>query len=83
MDRATLMKIKDVILAATNNKEALSKVDDCTCYHCLNTFETKAISKWCDGGLTAICPNCGVDSIIQGIGYNEDFLVEANNYWFE
>ena len=77
------MRIKEVIISATDNRESLSKVTDCTCYHCLNTFETQAITEWCDEGLTALCPNCGVDSIIPGKDYEENFLIEASNYWFE
>lgn len=77
------MKIKELIIAATDNKDALSKVEDCTCYYCAKSFKVAEIVEWCDNGLTALCPVCKVDSIVPGNDYDEDFLVEANNYWFE
>lgn len=78
-----MKKVKAIILEATKNKEAIEKIEQCTCYHCLARFETSQIKEWCDEGLTAICPFCNVDSVLPGVEYQEDFLIESNNYWFE
>lgn len=49
------------------NKSILLRQQKCGCYHCLNIFETKAITEWlteADNKKTALCPHCGIDSVI-------------------
>jgi NAD-dependent SIR2 family protein deacetylase len=37
----------------------------CHCFHCLKTFMPEAISGWTDDGNTALCPYCGIDSVLS------------------
>ena len=34
------------------------------CYHCFSLFRKEEIHTWYDGGVTAECPCCGIDSVI-------------------
>lgn len=34
------------------------------CFHCLQRFTPKNIKEWIDDKQTALCPHCGVDSVI-------------------
>jgi hypothetical protein len=39
----------------------------CGCFHCLRTFSPTEITEWIDEDSeqkTAICPHCGIDSVI-------------------
>jgi len=54
------------------NKAAILEHDQCGCYFCIEVFETKDITEWADGGETALCPKCGIDSLLPNetdIGY--------------
>jgi hypothetical protein len=51
------------------NKEACNKAFVCGCFFCLAIFSPTEIKEWHEekrvgGGFTAICPKCGIDSIL-------------------
>lgn len=45
-------------------REILKKSERCGCYYCGYTFNYSDINEWFDGGKTAACPQCSVDSVI-------------------
>jgi hypothetical protein len=57
----------------------------CGCFHCLAVYGPDAISEWVDGGQTALCPRCGIDSVIgeaSGFPVSAEFLARMNRHWF-
>lgn len=67
------------------HKAELGMSDKCGCYYCQQTFEPKQITEWCDKGVTALCPFCGIDSVIgsaSGFDLTPEFLQEMNERWF-
>jgi hypothetical protein len=36
----------------------------CACFFCFRTFAATDIKTWIDGNQTALCPRCGVDSVL-------------------
>jgi len=46
------------------NRKAAHFSKRCACYYCQRVFPTNEITSWVDGGLTAVCPYCDVDSVI-------------------
>jgi hypothetical protein len=69
----------------------------CGCFYCLEIFAPAAINDWVDFpldtpedqqlnmGTTALCPGCGVDSVIgsnSGYPITREFLSEMRNHWF-
>ena len=90
---ATIMRKgkKDSLVEAhrfsSNNKEMLKKDDKCGCFYCLNIFSPSDIEEWldCDIGHTALCPYCGIDSVIgESSGYpiTKEFLKKMQDRWF-
>lgn len=85
---------KDAVEAhkySNNHKAKLEKDTVCGCFSCLKIYSPKEIEEWiiadndCDRGGTAICPKCGIDSVIgESSGYpiTKEFLKEMNEYWF-
>lgn len=76
---------------SNNHKPELEKDSVCGCFHCLKIFKPSEIEDWiiadneCDRRETAICPYCGVDSVIgESSGYpiTEKFLSEMHSVWF-
>ena len=83
------MVSKDIIEAhkySANHKKELLKDKKCGCFYCFEIFDPKQIKEWIeDKSGTAICPYCGIDSIIgESSGYpiTTEFLKKMNEYWF-
>lgn len=74
-----------------NNRPALKNDRLCGCFYCLpQIFDPKEIKEWivqkpAETKGSAICPYCGIDSIIpESSGYpiTKEFLAEMEKYWF-
>lgn len=70
----------------SDNKNSLTKDNTCGCFYCLKIFNPKEITEWIeDSNGTAICPYCGIDSVIgesSGFPITKEFLSEMSEYWF-
>lgn len=76
---------------SSGNMPALEKDNICGCFYCLNIFSPTEIKEYIQGEAsidvdgTAICPYCGVDSIIgESSGYpiTKEFLRKMKKHWF-
>jgi hypothetical protein len=82
------MTDKDLALAYKHS--AMNRVDvlrsaSCACFHCLSTFAPSAIKHWIDTGQTAVCPSCGMDSVLgsaSGFELDTGFLATMKGRWF-
>jgi hypothetical protein len=65
---------RDVVLASV----------ECGCFHCGAKFSPAEIKEWWDKGTCAVCPKCGIDSVIGDKQHDlgGDFLAEMEHYWF-
>lgn len=77
---------------SNNNKPELEKDEKCGCFYCIKIFHPSEIEEWlddknpCDWRDTAICPYCGIDSVIgesSGFPITEEFLGAMKEYWFK
>lgn len=67
------------------HKEEILNSKICGCFCCKNIYSPSEITEWIDKGKTALCPKCGIDSVIgsnSGININEKFLSQMNEIWF-
>lgn len=76
---------------SSNHKPELEKDRICGCFCCLEIFDPQEIEEWIiedtpiDRRGTAICPRCGIDSVIgESSGYpiTREFLQKMNDCWF-
>lgn len=65
---------------AINNRQQIEVADTCGCFYCKNIFYAGDITEWCDNQQTAICPHCGVDSVIANPAQED--LEMLNKYYF-
>lgn len=77
----------DIVLAhkfSSRHREAIMKSQKCGCFYCLNIFDKNQIGHWVDEEQTAICPKCGIDSVLSDfdVKFDKDFLEKMNKYWF-
>ena len=88
-----LAKIKagmpDAVRAAhdhcSRNRKEILDSEECGCFYCEEIFSSSEIRDWIDRDQTALCPKCGIDSVIgaqSGFPVTKDFLNEMNRYWF-
>ena len=81
-------KYREAHCACFKNWRLLKKSKMCGCFCCLNTYPASEVVDWCverDRRRTAICPCCGVDSVIpdaSGWPLDADFLKEMEYWWF-
>jgi hypothetical protein len=62
------------------NKPILLDSPDCGCFNCLKVFKPDTIVEWVDSNTTALCPHCGVDSVMPT--RNKDTMIGMNSKWF-
>ena len=75
---------------SSNHRAAITESALCGCFYCLSTFPPSEIVDWIDEdpngeGQTALCPNCGIDSVIcdkPGIDISKRFLTLMRAHWF-
>ena len=71
---------------ASKHKSEILRSKMCGCFYCLENFDPSEISEWIDDDQTAMCPHCGIDSVIgsaSGYPISRDFLKRMHQYWFE
>jgi hypothetical protein len=62
----------------------------CGCFYCCATFRPDAIEEWTDSdaagvGQTALCPKCGIDSVLgdkSQFEVSKEFLKLMKSFWF-
>ena len=93
MDAAYPIFPDDVTAAHKSSSQHRKQIEEsslCGCFHCLGTFAPSEVTEWVDEdkdgiGQTAICPKCGIDSVIGSKSdspLTRDFLVRMRLHWF-
>lgn len=76
---------------SSNHMQQLRQDSVCGCFHCEKIFSPSQITKWiladndCDARGTAVCPYCGIDSVIgesSGFPITGEFLNGMGHFWF-
>jgi hypothetical protein len=70
--------------SSQHRREVLTS-ENCGCSYCEETFTPSEIGEWIDEDQTAMCPRCGIDSVIgsaSGISLTPEFLHEMHQHWF-
>lgn len=60
-------KLYQIIYSYTyENRKLLKRYKDCTCLYCGYNFKYTEVNSWVkdNNELTAICPKCGIDSVV-------------------
>lgn len=70
---------------SSNHRSKLSESSFAGCFYCESIFSPSEVKEWIDGGETALCPKCGIDSVIgdrSGFPITAKFLSAMNRRWF-
>ena len=74
---------------SSNHRAEVLASEVCGCFYCKRTYPPSEITEWTDVvdgiGTTALCPRCGIDSVIgsaSGVAITADFLRQMRRRWF-
>ena len=79
------MEIRYAAQRAFCNRPLVTNTEHCGCYGCLAEFAPQEIKEWTDEGETALCPFCGIDSVLadnEDCAISKEFLEKIHRYWF-
>lgn len=82
--------VRDAHKHSSNHRAEVLGSARCGCFFCCSTFSPESIEEWTheadDGvGQTALCPQCGIDSVIgenSGFDLSDAFLQRMRSFWF-
>lgn len=81
-----LTELRRIHHHGTWHRKRIEQSERCGCSYCLEVFPPSAIEDWTDDRQTAICPHCGIDSVlpddITGAPLTKEMLGEMQAYWF-
>ena len=63
------------------HRPVLERETDACCFYCQGSFEVSEITLWTDQGQTALCPLCGIDSVLPGT-LEPALIEEMYEYYF-
>jgi len=69
----------------SKHRSEIEESELCGCFYCLQIYQPSIIASWIDDESTALCPHCGIDSVIgskSGYPITVEFLREMKNHWF-
>ena len=78
--------LKQIHNHSFKNRAEIAQSLICYCIHCQKACASGQVEKWVDDGETAICPKCGVDSLIGSAAeyeMTEPLLKELHEFYFE
>ena len=71
-----------------NHRDEIEASDTCGCFYYLQVYPPSELVEWIDDpdppGVTALCPWCGIDSVIgsaSGYPITKEFLKRMRRYW--
>ncbi len=84
------MNLNRVHKHSSNHRNEILSSEVCGCFYCLSIYSPSEIEEWIDNdenrvGKTALCPKCGIDSVIAStneIVVTPDLLREMHQRWF-
>ena len=77
--------LKKLHTYSTHNRSNIAAANKCYCFHCKAVMKSREILRFADDGQTAICPKCGIDSILPDSidePLDTKIIAEMHEYWF-
>ena len=78
------IELKSAHSHSIHNKGEIELSSKCGCFSCSRIFLSSEVEDYTDDGETALCPYCGVDSVIgdaSGFRLSEGFLHSMHKRW--
>ena len=79
-------RLKEAHRHSSRNRQEIECSSVCGCFYCGAQFPPDRVEHWLDSNDTAMCPECGTDSVIgsaSGFLIGREFLQQMHDYWFK
>ena len=94
MQRPDISRIRDLDFIhahSIRHRDEIERSNRCGCFYCERIFSPGEIKDWVDEseqfpeGCTALCPHCGIDSVLPSvtITLNAELLAEMRFVYFD
>ena len=70
---------------ASKHRAEVEASEKCACFFCFRKFAPGEITSWIEGGQTALCPKCGLDSVLGSaspLGIDDRFLRKMHQHHY-
>ena len=70
---------------ASQHRGEVEASEKCACFFCFRKFTPGEITSWIDAGQTALCPKCGLDSVLGSAsppGIDDRFLRKMHQHHY-
>ena len=70
----------------SGHRDEIAASTACGCFYCVSIFQPNEIEDWVNNGGSALCPRCGIDSVIgdaSGFPVTIGFMASMRRRWFE
>lgn len=70
---------------ASRHRAHLEASGRCACFFCFKKFATSEIKAWVDSNQTALCPHCGLDSVLGDAAeqrIDDTFLRKMHQHYY-
>jgi hypothetical protein len=78
--------VVDAHAHSIRHRREIEASTSCGCFYCLRTFQREQIKSWIRDEGTALCPYCGIDSVIgdaSGYEISATALARMHEAWFK
>ena len=78
-------QLKRLHTYSSHNRNLVLMANRCCCFCCQRSMDSREIQHYTNNGQTALCPKCGIDSIIPdsvGESIDQATIAEMHEYWF-
>jgi hypothetical protein len=78
-------QLAEALKHASQHRVELEASTHCGCFFCFRTFPPLSIKSWIDAKQTALCPGCGVDSVLGNASshrIDDAFLRKMHDQFF-
>ena len=80
------MTLTEAYSCASNHRRQIEASTLVGCFYCLSVYPAAQLRTWIDGGNTAVCARCDVDSVLGdallGGSIKRHFLEKMQARWF-
>lgn len=77
--------LKAIHKRCSKHRDEIATTDTCGCFYCQKLFHPREIKEWTDQQTTAICPHCGIDSVLpstKDLTVTAELLAAMEAHWF-
>ncbi|HEX5958898.1 MAG TPA: cytoplasmic protein [Hyphomicrobiaceae bacterium] len=78
--------VADAHVHPIRHRAEIDASETCGCFYCASTFSREEIKRRIGDEGTALCPRCGIDSVVgdaSGYEVSKPFLSQMHSAWFQ